>query len=75
MKNNVINKGNYSMETLDRELLFETFKAEGWEEDYLAYRKKWCEQPEQRFVSEYPLLVDSGAVFSVQLEVSDVLHH
>jgi sulfatase maturation enzyme AslB (radical SAM superfamily) len=53
-----INKGNYSMDTEEREQLFEQYRAEGWEDDYKAYRQHWSEYPKRRFVADYPLLVD-----------------
>lgn len=59
MKNEtVINKGNYSFETLDREKLFHTYKGEGWSEEYTEYRKNWETYPKKQYISEYPLLVD-----------------
>jgi len=53
-----INKGNYSMDTNERDELFEKNKSLGWEEGYKQYRKNWTEYPKNQFVSEYPLLVD-----------------
>ncbi|AQR96985.1 radical SAM/SPASM domain-containing protein [Clostridium saccharoperbutylacetonicum] len=53
-----INKGNYTMETQEREELFEKYKAEGWEEEYKEYRENWIKYATNQFVSEYPLLVD-----------------
>ena len=53
-----INKGNYSMDSEEREALFEQYKAEGWESEYADYRKKWTELPTKQEVSNYPLLVD-----------------
>ncbi len=53
-----INKGNYSMDTLEREERFEEFRGEGWEAEYAAYRRNWSEYPKKQHVSEYPLLVD-----------------
>lgn len=58
-KRNVpINKGNYSMDTEEREVRFEANRGEGWEQEYAEYRRKWSEYPQQQQVSEYPLLVD-----------------
>jgi len=54
----IINKGNYSFETDERETLFHQYKGEGWEEEYQIYRKNWEEYPQKQFVSKYPLLVD-----------------
>lgn len=53
-----INKGNYSMDTAEREALFEQYRGDGWEQEYAEYRRKWAEYPKQQQVSEYPLLVD-----------------
>jgi radical SAM protein with 4Fe4S-binding SPASM domain len=53
-----INKGNYSMDTPEREARFEQYRGEGWETEYTAYRRNWREYPQSQFVSEYPLLVD-----------------
>ncbi len=58
-KNIPINKGNYSsFEVKSREELFETYKSEGWEEEYTAYRNNWSKFPKEQIVNEYPLLVD-----------------
>ena len=54
----IINKGNYSFETTEREELFHKHKGEGWDEEYKQYRKNWEEYPKKQFVSKYPLLVD-----------------
>jgi len=53
-----INKGNYSMDTQEREVKFEAFRAEGWEDEYQTYRSDWVTNAQQQQVSEYPLLVD-----------------
>lgn len=53
-----INKGNYAMETEEREALFEKYRAQGWEKEYAKYRKNWAEYPKNQYVPEYPLLVD-----------------
>ena len=53
-----INKGNYSMDTEEREALFEENRGTGWEEEYATYRKHWSEYALQQHVSDYPLLVD-----------------
>ena len=58
MSNVPINKGNYGLETPEREALFERYRGEGWEEGYAAYRRNWHELPQRQEVSEYPLLVD-----------------
>ncbi len=58
-KRNVpINKGNYSMDSAEREALFERHRGDGWEAEYAEYRRNWSEYPRQQHVSEYPLLVD-----------------
>jgi len=53
-----INKGNYSMDSADREELFERYKGEGWSEEYKEYREKWISYAKTQTVSDYPLLVD-----------------
>jgi len=53
-----INKGNYSMDTIEREQKFEKYRALGWEEEYSIYRKNWRDFAEKKTVSDYPLLVD-----------------
>lgn len=53
-----INKGNYSMDTPDREAQFEQYRGEGWENEYKTYRKNWTELAQNQQASEYPLLVD-----------------
>jgi len=53
-----INKGNYSMDTDEREARFEDYRGEGWPKGYAEYRRNWVEYPKKQFVPEYPLLVD-----------------
>lgn len=53
-----INKGNYSMETPERDALFEQYRGQGWESEYAEYRRNWSDYPTQQLVPEYPLLVD-----------------
>ena len=53
-----INKGNYSMDSPERDTKFDQYKAGGWEKDYFEYRKNWVEYPRHLKVSDYPLLVD-----------------
>lgn len=53
-----INKGNYSMDTPEREARFEQYRGEGWEAEYAEYRRNWIEFAKRQIVSEYPLLVD-----------------
>ena len=58
MKIIAVNKGNYSMDTYERELAFEQKKAGGWESEYDIYRENWVKYPKEGFVSKWPLLVD-----------------
>ena len=53
-----INKGNYSIESPEREEIFERYRGEGWEEGYKTYRTNWTKYAKDQHVSEYPLLVD-----------------
>ncbi len=53
-----INKGNYSMDTPEREARFDECLGEAWREGYEEYRRNWREYPQRQYVSEYPLLVD-----------------
>lgn len=53
-----INKGNYSMDTPEREAKFEENRGYGWEADYADYRAKWSQYAKTQTVSDYPLLVD-----------------
>lgn len=53
-----INKGNYSMDTSEREELFEKNRGFGWEREYQSYRNDWTSLAKSQVVSEYPLLVD-----------------
>jgi radical SAM protein with 4Fe4S-binding SPASM domain len=53
-----INKGNYSMDTLEREARFEARRGAGWEADYAEYRRNWSRYPKEQIISDYPLLVD-----------------
>ncbi len=53
-----INKGNYSMDTPEREALFEQNRGEAWPEGYSEYRRNWIEHAKRQSVSEWPLLVD-----------------
>lgn len=53
-----INKGNYSMDTPEREDLFEKHRGEDWEAEYSDYRRDWTEFAKNQIVSDYPLLVD-----------------
>ncbi len=61
MKNNKeipINKGNYSMETNERDSEYEKNLSSGWEKEYEEYRSNWIKFPKNQIVSNYPLLVD-----------------
>ena len=58
MKNVPINKGNYSLDTLEREEQFNKNRAFGVEDDYYKNRKEWEEFPRAQHVAKYPLLVD-----------------
>jgi len=53
-----INKGNYSMDSPEREAQFEQNRGEAWSQGYAEYRRSWAENPKQQQVSEWPLLVD-----------------
>lgn len=57
-KNTPINKGNYSLETPERESLWDKYKGEGWEGEYEEYRTNWSEFAKNQLVSKYPLLLD-----------------
>lgn len=51
-------KGNYSLETKEREVLFDKNRGEEWPEGYTEYRKNWEKYPENKFIPEYPLNLD-----------------
>ncbi|MDO8662396.1 MAG: SPASM domain-containing protein [Candidatus Omnitrophota bacterium] len=53
-----INKGNYSLETRQREEAFHRNLGAGWLGKYKLYRENWQKYPQRQFVSDYPLLVD-----------------
>lgn len=53
-----INKGNYSMDTKERELAFHSKLGSDWPEGYREYRKNWSLLAKNHIVSDYPLLVD-----------------
>ncbi len=57
-RNVPINKGNYSMDTAEREAVFEKNRGDGWEQEYAEYRRNWSEYAKNQQVSDYPLLVD-----------------
>lgn len=58
-KRTPINKGNFSLDTPEREAIFELYRSEGWETDYRAYREAWTEYPRKQIIADYPLLVDT----------------
>ncbi len=53
-----INKGNYSIDTHERDEKFEQNKGLGWEKEYAEYRKNWVYYAKNSIVSDFPLLVD-----------------
>jgi len=53
-----INKGNYSMDTEEREAAFEVRRGDGWTKEYNRYRKNWSNYAKKQIISDYPLLVD-----------------
>ena len=53
-----INKGNYSMDTKERDDEYEKKLSSGWEDGYKDYRKKWVDYAKNQITSDYPLLVD-----------------
>ncbi|WP_294258290.1 radical SAM protein [Propionivibrio sp.] len=53
-----INKGNYSMDTPEREAHFEECRGAGWEQEYAEYRSNWVRFATEQIVSDFPLLVD-----------------
>lgn len=58
-KRNVpINKGNYSMDTAEREARFELYRGDGWEQEYAEYRRNWTKYAQKQETSDFPLLVD-----------------
>lgn len=53
-----INKGNYSMDTVEREQLFAQYRGGGVDIDFRKNRADWEEYPRDFIVAPYPLLVD-----------------
>jgi len=47
------------MEPPERVEQFDKYRSEGWEEEYIGYRKNWSEFAKKQIVSEYPLQVDT----------------
>ncbi|MCX6765125.1 MAG: radical SAM/SPASM domain-containing protein, partial [Candidatus Nealsonbacteria bacterium] len=58
IRNIPINKGNYSLDTKEREKAFDEKRAFGVEKEYLKNRKEGKKFHLKFYVSEYPLLVD-----------------
>lgn len=57
-RNVPINKGNYSMDSAEREARFEACRGYGWEGEYARYRRDWNDLAKTQVISDYPLLVD-----------------
>jgi len=53
-----VNKGQFSLETIERVLQFEAKRGSGVEEDYKENRKLWTEYAKKQHLSDYPLHVD-----------------
>jgi hypothetical protein len=53
-----INKGNYSMDTADRQVEFDRKLGGAWPEGYAEYRRAWSQNPKDQLISDFPLLVD-----------------
>jgi radical SAM protein with 4Fe4S-binding SPASM domain len=53
-----INKGNYSLDTPERESLFNKKRAFGVEMDFYRSRQEWEAFPKNAYISDYPILVD-----------------
>ena len=53
-----LNKGHYSLDTLERLNRFTELLGQGWEEDYQDYRRLWVDLPTKKEIRDYPLLVD-----------------
>lgn len=53
-----INKGQFTLETPEREAAFERNRGFGCEEAYRENRRQWEEYPKRQFVADYPLHVD-----------------
>lgn len=52
------NKGQFTLETPEREAEFERKRGAGCEEAYQENRRQWRENPERQYVADYPLHVD-----------------
>jgi len=53
-----INKGQFTIETPEREAEFERKRGFGVEEAYRENRRQWTEYPKKQYVADYPLHVD-----------------
>jgi MoaA/NifB/PqqE/SkfB family radical SAM enzyme len=53
-----INKGQFTLETPEREAEFEVKRGFGVEAAYRENRHQWIEYPRQQYVADYPLHVD-----------------
>lgn len=53
-----VNKGNYSLDTPEREVEFDRRRGSGHTEAYLRNRQEWYDFPKSQTFPEYPLLVD-----------------
>ncbi|MCG6167586.1 radical SAM protein [Leptospira sp. FAT2] len=53
-----INKGQFTLETVERETMFEKNRASDDPEGYKEYRRQWFENPKQHKQNDYPLHVD-----------------
>ena len=53
-----INKGHFELDTAERKKSFFNKLAEGWNDEYMEYRRLWTELPKNQIVRDYPLLVD-----------------
>lgn len=53
-----MNNVQQSIDTSEREYLFNQRRGYGCEEEYLKNRRQWHENPEKHIVSEYPLHID-----------------
>ena len=57
-RNIPINKGNYSMDTAEREAEFNRKLGGAWPEGYASYRAAWSSNALDQSVTDFPLLVD-----------------
>lgn len=53
-----INKGQFSLDTPEREVEFERRRSDGCQEAYAENRRQWTEFPRRQHVADYPLHVD-----------------